>query len=98
MRKINITLKSLKNYLSNKHGKFRIKKIQQQYLNSNTNQVAVLKTAFQNLLSSETNYEIVTTTKDGGGYSEYEITFNSEGKHLSTRKAIAPKYDHVLFN
>lgn len=93
----NDALNSIKNYLSKAHGKFRIKKIQQQYPTGNYDVNTVLGKAFQNLISPEINYEIVIAAKDTKGYSEYEITFNAAGKHLLTRKLIAPKYDHVLF-
>lgn len=84
-------------YLDLKHGKHRIKKIQQQYLNLDGNPEGLLKKAFQNLLLPQINYELVIGTKDSDGYSEYEITFNAKGEHLLTRKAINTKYDHVLF-
>ena len=92
-----VTLNTIKDHFSKTYGKFRIKKIQQQYLNNGTDTKAVLRKAFQNLLVPEINYEIVIAVKDGEGYGEYEVTFDSDGQHLLTRKSIAPKYDHVLF-
>lgn len=91
------TLNAIEDHLSVTYGKFRIKKIQQQYLNGDKDAKTVLKKAFQNLLLPEINYEIVIAVKDNQGFGEYEVTFDSNGKHLLTRKSIALKYDHVLF-
>ncbi|MEM1259792.1 MAG: hypothetical protein AAGH81_14775 [Bacteroidota bacterium] len=90
-------LQIIKKHLSNTYGKFRIKKIQQQYLNDGPEAKTVLRKAFQNLILPEINYEIIIAVKDKEGYSEYEVTYNANGEHLLTRKSIAPKYDHVLF-
>ncbi len=89
---------SITSYFREKHHKYRIKKIQQQYLNKSGNEQLVLKNAFQNLILADINYEIIITTKDKGGFSEYEITFDSAGNHLLTRKAVNSNYDHVLYH
>ncbi len=91
------TLNSINNHLLKTYGKFRIKKIQQQYLKNGTDAKTVLRNAFQNLILPEINYEMVIAVKDKEGYGEYEVTFDSNGQHLLTRKSAAPKYDHVLF-
>lgn len=85
------------NYLEANHKKNRIKKIQQQYLNNIGNPKELLRVAFQNLILPEINYEIIVATKDDKGYAEYEITFNSEGKHILSRRLVKQKYDHVLY-
>jgi hypothetical protein len=90
------TLENLSKYLKSNHGKYRIKKIQQQYLNI-VDAEQTLKKAFQNLILPEIRYELIIATKDDDGYGEYEITFTAEGKHLLTRKSVNTKYDHVLF-
>jgi hypothetical protein len=91
------TFEKLTKYLQSNHGKYRIKKIQQQYLNTRNAQ-KTLKDAFQNLILPEIRYELIIATKDDEGYGEYEITFDAMGAHLLTRKSINTKYDHVLFN
>lgn len=91
------TFEAISSYLYKNHKSYKIKKIQQQYLNQNNNSKGVLKAAFQNLILPEINYEIIVSSKDKKGFSEYEITFNSNGEQLSSRKAIKPKYDHVLY-
>ena len=91
------TFEKLTKYLQSNHGKYRIKKIQQQYLNTRNAQ-KTLKDAFQNLILPEIRYELIIATKDDEGYGEYEITFDAMGAHLLTRKSVNTKYDHVLFN
>ncbi|WP_339339861.1 hypothetical protein [Croceitalea sp. MTPC6] len=93
----NRTFEMISNYLALNHQKYRIKKIQQQYLNQEENPISVLKAAFQNLILPEINYELIVASKDDKGYSEYEITFNSDGEHLLSRKLVKPKYDHILY-
>lgn len=91
------SLKSIQRYLGETYGKFRIKKIQQQYLNEKGETETVLKKAFQNLIIPEINYEIIVTSKKQKGFNEYEVTFNAMGHHILTRKSTMAKYDHVLF-
>ncbi|NKI31550.1 hypothetical protein [Croceivirga thetidis] len=89
--------KTIQEYFSKNFEKSRVKKIQQQYQTNESNQVKVLKDAFQNLLLPYINYEIIITAKDKEGYSTYEVTFDSDGHHVLTRKSVRSKYDHVLF-
>ncbi len=87
----------IKTYLNQIHGKHRLKKIQQQYVLDGEAPEALLKKAFQNLLTPAINYEIIVAAKDRTGYGKYEITFTAKGEHLSTRKSVNPNYDHVLY-
>ena len=89
---------NLQSYLRATYKKHRIKKIQQQYVFKGGTQEALLKTAFQNLLNANITYELIVGTKDKNGFSEYEITFNAQGKHLGTRRIVDPNYDHVLYH
>lgn len=89
---------NIQSYLQANYRKHRIKKIQQQYVLNEGTAEALLKTAFQNLLNAKITYELIVATKDKDGFSEYEITFNAQGAHLSTRRSIDPNYDHVLYH
>ncbi|WP_350286411.1 hypothetical protein [uncultured Croceitalea sp.] len=91
------TYLSITAYLNKTFKKPRVKKIQQQYLAKDGTHKNVLKNAFQNLLIQQLNYELIISSKDDSGFNEYELTFNAEGKHLLTRKAVKSKYDHVLY-
>ena len=83
-------------YLKSNHKKYRIKKIQRQYVNTG-DAAQTLKEAFQNRILPKLRYELIIATKDENGYGEFELTFDANGEHLLTRKAVKTKYDHVLF-
>ena len=83
-------------YLQSNHKKYRIKKIQWQYVNTG-DAAQTLREAFQNSVLPKLKYELIIATKDENGYGEFELTFDANGKHLLTRKAVNTKYDHVLF-
>lgn len=83
-------------YLKSNHKKHRIKKIQRQYVNTG-DAAQTLKEAFQNRTHPKLRYELIIATKDENGYGEFELTFDANGEHLLTRKAVKTKYDHVLF-
>ncbi|MFD0798975.1 hypothetical protein ACFQZJ_15995 [Maribacter chungangensis] len=78
--------------------KYRIKKIQQQYLcSANEDLTTTLRNAFQNLLIPTLNYEIIVSGKEGKSYLEYEVLFNAEGNFINKRKRLPANYDHVLY-
>ena len=91
------TLKKVQNHLSQNFDKTRIKKIQRQYPNTESSPKIVLNRAFENSMIPSINYEIIIASRDKDGFHEYEVTYDSMGNHLLTRKSIVPKYDHVLF-
>lgn len=88
---------TIEKYLNAAHQKVKLKKIQQQYLKGNSDAKKVLKDAFQNLLLLSIRYEIVISTKVEKGYQFFEITFDSKGKQISSRRFSDSKYDHVLY-
>ncbi|MFD2586506.1 hypothetical protein ACFSQJ_06170 [Croceitalea marina] len=91
------TFETIKNHLESNHQKYRIKKIQQQYPCKTGNASEVLKTAFQNLILPEINYEIIIASKDDSGYVEHEVTFNADGEYILSRRLVKQGYDHVLY-
>jgi len=91
------TLKAIHKYLSSNYKKYRIKKIQQQHPNIDGDSNDVLKSAFQNLQTSSIRYELIISASKSKAYNEYEVTFNNEGVHVSTREQVKSNYDHVLF-
>ena len=91
------SLENIQNYLNTNHQKVKIKKIQQQYLFEQNISEQDLKNAFQNLLLPEIRYEIVISGKEKISYQYYELTFDSEGNHLESRRFKASNYNHVLY-
>ena len=100
IKKIDIpssSLEAIQNYLGTSYQKAKIKKIQQQYVIGDKEAEQLLKQAFQNLLLPFIKYEIIISAKEEKGYQYYEITFDSEGNHLNSRRFSSSNYDHVLY-
>ena len=91
------TLYAIEHYLNTQFKKHRIKKMQQQYLNVNENTSLTLRNGFQNLLIPELRYELVITGKTEKSWKSYEMVFDYDGNHVSTRTIVPAKYDHVLY-
>ncbi|UJH66160.1 hypothetical protein [Allomuricauda sp. SCSIO 65647] len=89
--------KKIETYLEQKFDRPRIKKIQQQYTRQNGDDGQTLKEAFQNLLVPYMNYELIISSKNGKGFQEYELLFDSNGTFVKLRKSSPQKYDHVLY-
>lgn len=91
-------LVNITNYFNNSFTKYRIKKIQQQYVATNEEELkTTLRNAFQNLLLPSINYEIIVSGKENKSYLEYEVLFDAEGAFINKRKRLPPNYDHVLY-
>lgn len=85
-------------YLKNSFSKYRIKRIQQQYPNSEGKKLdETLNNAFQNLILPTINYELIVAGKKEKEYYDYEILFGSDGSFKKIRKSLPPNYDHVLY-
>lgn len=92
----NDSYENIQNYLKTNFTSFKIQKIQQQYVLENSVD-ETLKKAFQNLMISSMNYELIVDGKKDKEYQEFEILFNAEGFFKSSRKSLPPNYDHVLY-
>lgn len=89
---------AIESYLKANFAKFRIRKIQQQYVRSAFGTVSnTLKNAFQNIIDPRINYELIIGAKTDGYYQDYEILFDAQGKFISLRKSLPANYDHVLY-
>jgi len=92
------TFDKITSYLNKSFTKYRIKKIQQQYVSkSPTTTKTTIKNAFQNLLLPTINYEIMVGGKQESGYLTYEILYNATGDFQKLRQSLPPNYDHVLY-
>jgi len=83
-------------YFDAHFSKYRIKRIQQQYLAQELVQ-ETFREAFQNLLLPTLNYELVIAGKKEKNYFDYEILFDATGNFKKLRKSLPPNYDHVLY-
>ncbi|WP_396633117.1 hypothetical protein [Maribacter sp. R86514] len=93
----NDTYAKILDYLNNTFTKYKIKRLQQQYLSNNEMVEDIFKNAFQNLMLPSNNYEIVVVGKKDKGYLDYEILFDADGNFKNTRTSLPPNYDHVLY-
>lgn len=92
----NETWETISNYLETNYDRYRIKKIQQQYILNGTAETT-LKQAFQNLILDTNNFEIIIAYRTPKGFKEMELLFNASGKLLSKRASEPQKYDHVRY-
>ena len=92
------TFLNITSYFETNFTKYRIQKIQQQYVSSSEEAIeTTIKNAFQNLLLPTINYEFVIVAKKEKGYQQYEILFDAEGTFKNLRMSLPPNYDHVLY-
>jgi len=89
---------NIRQYLDSSFHKYRIRRIQQQYVVTSGEKLeTTLRNAFQNLLLPGINYELMIAGKRAKNYMDFEILFDSEGNFLSVRTSLPPNYDHVLY-
>lgn len=85
-------------FLNEKFTKFKIRKIQQQYLiTSDETAETTLNNAFQNLLIPSLNYELMVRGKIQDVHSDFEILFGAEGEFIKMKESLPANYDHVLY-
>lgn len=90
--------KNITEDLQGRFSKYRVRKIQQQYpRDAFPSTESTLQKAFQNLILPEIRYELVVQARTDGGFLNYEILYNAEGRFLNLRKSLPPNYDHVLY-
>lgn len=91
-------LAQITTYFDESFKSHRVKKIQQQYLATPSEDIkTTFRNAFQNLLLPSINYEIIVSGKEDKSYVEYEVLFDAAGTFINRRKRLPPNYDHVLY-
>ena len=88
-------LKNIKDHLKDTHERFKIEKIQFQYVN-NDNPIETMQRAKQ-LFSTPDHYELIVATKNKGKLKKYEMTFDAQGKFEKQREIIRNSYDYLIF-
>ncbi|MGO3706610.1 MAG: hypothetical protein ACTJGD_02555 [Mesonia hippocampi] len=90
-------LKNIKNQLSERCDRYKIERIQAQYVNtSSTNQQEVLEQALKKNNFSKVNYEIIIKLKTNEETMRCEVLFDSLGNYKYHRKIIDYAHDTHL--
>ena len=92
------SLEAIKNDLNKRFSRFKIRKIQQQYMQTPGKEVSkTLFEAFQNLLLPEIRYEMIVGGKEGSVFHSYEMLYDAEGSFLSKRIVRSSDKRYVLY-
>ncbi|MCP9199540.1 hypothetical protein MKO06_06455 [Gramella sp. GC03-9] len=89
-------LEKIENYLETQHDRFKIEKIQAQYLAGNKHTSAVLPGGINENVTPD-NYELIVATKNDGKLKKFEMLFDSDGNFVSEREIIRNSYDYLIF-
>jgi hypothetical protein len=92
------SFRNITEYLSQEFEKSKVRKMFQTYpIQANKNMDKTIINAFQNLMLSDIIYELFVKGKKDGIRYDIEISFDFEGNFVSSRKALPPNYDRVLY-
>lgn len=89
--------KNIETHLEKNHERYRIEKIQAQYLSKNANDKNTLNRSLNFHEFQPDNYELIVATKDEGELEKFEMLFDSTGMFVEKRKIIMNSYDYLLF-
>lgn len=90
-------IKNIESYLENKHERFKIEKIQAQYLSKDDNEGETMKRAKKFKNSVPDNYELIVATKNEGKLKKFEMIFDESGNFKEEREIIRNSYDYLIF-
>ena len=91
-------LKTIESYFDDNFTKHRFLKIQKQFKKESlSSDKAVLKLAIDNLVETETNYEIIVQVNKDSKKEIKEFTFDKTGTVLLVRTVQSSSYEHVLY-
>ncbi|APU67863.1 hypothetical protein [Christiangramia flava] len=81
-------------HIDRENERFRIEKIQLQFLPDTTGKLPLEKVGFQ---AQPANYELIVATKNSGKLEKFEMTFDAQGNFVKKRKATRISYDYLIF-
>lgn len=90
-------LKNIENYLGQQHERFKIEKIQAQYLSKEEDSEKTMKRAEKFDSNSPDHYELIVATKNKGKLKKYEMLFDANGIFENEREIIRNSYDYLIF-
>lgn len=94
--------KTIKNtiitYLKTNSDKFKIIKIQEQYVYSKTtNNIQFLNSIFKNRIQIPSRFELIVAIKTNKVWQLKEITFNQNGTFVNARNLQQDSYEYILY-
>lgn len=90
------SLKSINTFLKSRHERFKIEKIQAQFLPGNTPE-ACMQRSLRVQKTWPDNYELIVATKNQGKLKKYEFLFDRDGNLKEEREIIRNSYDYLIF-
>lgn len=92
------SLAAIEKDLKDRFGRYKIRKIQQQYVHSDPKKVAqTLHEAFQNLLLPDIRYEIIVGGKERKEFQTFEILYDADGSFMDQRVVRSSDKRYVLY-
>jgi hypothetical protein len=85
------TLKNIKTYLKESQERYRIEKIQAQYLPTTLNESSAEKLLLKSLsfdTQEPNNYELIAAVKNKGKLKKFEMLFDENGRFLNKREIL----------
>ena len=92
------SLAAIEKDLKHRLDRYKIRKIQQQYVHSESREVSqTLREAFQNLLLPDIRYELIVGGKQSKEYQTFEILYDANGSFITQRIVKSSDKRYVLY-
>lgn len=88
--------KKIESYLDAQNDRYKIEKIQAQYLSGSSNTQQLLPGGKNETLPPD-NYELIVATKNEGKLKKYEMLFDEAGNFKNKREILRNSYDYLIF-
>ena len=89
-------INNIEYYLESQHDRYKIEKIQAQYLSPEKVDDVTMQRAKKVDLKPD-NYEIIVATKNQGKLKKFEMLFDPAGNFVNEREIIRNSYDYLIF-
>ncbi len=90
-------INNIESYLESQHDRYKIEKIQAQYLSPEKVDDVTMQRAKKIGDVKPDNYEIIIATKNKGKLEKFEMLFDPAGNFVNEREIIRNSYDYLIF-
>lgn len=90
-------INNIEYYLESQHDRYKIEKIQAQYLSPEKVDDVTMQRAKKIDDLKPDNYEIIVATKNQGKLKKFEMLFDPAGNFVNEREIIRNSYDYLIF-